>query len=99
MMRELLDLYASDYSAAEQKLSGLEDDQSSIHYPTVFLYIGDEAGHAIEPMIQSNELKWDNNAALFISMSRRVKQMLPLEVQVINYRHTMGQILIDLSRR
>lgn len=64
MMRELLDLYASDYSAAEQKLSGLEDDQSSIHYPTVFLYIGDEAGHAIEPMIQSNELKWDNNAGV-----------------------------------
>jgi hypothetical protein len=64
MMRELLDRFASDYSAAEQKLSGLEDDQSSIHYPTVFLFIGDEAGHAIEPMIHSNELKWDNNAGV-----------------------------------
>lgn len=63
-MRVILDRYAADYSAAEQKLSGLEDDQSSIHYPTVFLFIGDEAGHAIEPMIFSNELKWDNNAGV-----------------------------------
>ncbi|WP_139993030.1 transcription initiation factor TFIID [Paenibacillus paridis] len=63
-MRALLDRFASDYSAAEQKLSGLEDDQSSIHYPTVFLFVGDEAGDAIEPMIRSNEQKWDNNAGV-----------------------------------
>ncbi|MFD0716419.1 transcription initiation factor TFIID [Paenibacillus sp. GCM10027626] len=63
-MRELLERFASDYSAAEQQISGLEDDQSSIHYPTVFLFIGDEAGHAIEPMIHSNEQKWDNNAGV-----------------------------------
>ncbi|WP_053375315.1 transcription initiation factor TFIID [Paenibacillus sp. FJAT-27812] len=63
-MRVALGQYAADYSASEQKLSGLEDDQSSIHYPTVFLFIGDEAGQAIEPMIRSNELKWDNNAGV-----------------------------------
>ncbi|WP_188990815.1 transcription initiation factor TFIID [Paenibacillus nasutitermitis] len=63
-MRAMLERFASDYSAAEQQISGLEDDQSSIHYPTVFLYIGDEAGHAIDPMIQSNEMKWDNNAGV-----------------------------------
>ncbi len=59
-----MDRFASDYSAAEQKLSGLEDDQSSIHYPTVFLFIGDETGDAIEPMIRSNQQKWDNNAGV-----------------------------------
>lgn len=59
-----MDQFATDYSAAEQKLSGREDDQSSLHYPTVFLFIGDEAGQAIEPMIRSNELKWDNNAGV-----------------------------------
>ncbi|MEV5025296.1 transcription initiation factor TFIID [Paenibacillus sp. LPE1-1-1.1] len=63
-MREMLDRFAADYSAAEHKLRGLEDDQSSIHYPTVFLFIGEEAGHAIEPMMRSNELKWDNNAGV-----------------------------------
>lgn len=63
-MRMLLERFAADYSAAEQKLSGLEDNQSSIHYPTVFLFIGDEAGEAIEPMIRSNALKWDNNAGV-----------------------------------
>lgn len=59
-----MDQFATDYSAAEQRLSGREDDQSSLHYPTVFLFIGDEAEHAIEPMIRSNELKWDNNAGV-----------------------------------
>lgn len=59
-----MDQFATDYSAAEQKISGRDDDQSSLHYPTVFLFIGDEAEHAIEPMIRSNELKWDNNAGV-----------------------------------
>lgn len=63
-MRVMLDQFAADYSASEQKLRGLEDDQSSIHYPTVFLFIGDEVEQAIEPMIRSNELKWDNNAGV-----------------------------------
>ncbi|OMF36933.1 transcription initiation factor TFIID [Paenibacillus sp. FSL H8-0548] len=63
-MRIVLDQYAADYSAAEQKLSGLEDDQSSIYYPTVFLFIGDEAEEAIAPMIRSNEQRWDNNAGV-----------------------------------
>ncbi len=60
-MRMQLDRYASDYSASELRRRGLQDDQSSIHYPTVFLYIGDEAGQAIEPMLRSNELQWDNS--------------------------------------
>ncbi|MBB3154769.1 hypothetical protein FHS16_004851 [Paenibacillus endophyticus] len=63
-MRELLNRFATDYSVSEHQLKGLEDDQSSIHYPTVFLFVGDEAGHAIEPMMRSNEQKWDNNAGV-----------------------------------
>ncbi|SFE76345.1 hypothetical protein SAMN04487969_106156 [Paenibacillus algorifonticola] len=63
-MRELLERYAADYAAAEQMLSGHGDDQSIIHYPTVFLYIGDEAGQAIEPMIQMNAAKWENSAGV-----------------------------------
>ncbi|WP_138752978.1 transcription initiation factor TFIID [Paenibacillus sinopodophylli] len=63
-MREMLNRFAAEYSAVEHKLKGLEDDQSSIHYPTVFLFVGDEARQAIEPMMRSNELKWDNNAGV-----------------------------------
>ncbi|MGR7942990.1 MULTISPECIES: transcription initiation factor TFIID [unclassified Paenibacillus] len=60
----MLEQFAADYSAAEQRLKGTEDDQSSIHFPTVFLYIGDEAGHAIGPMMKSNEWRWANNAGV-----------------------------------
>lgn len=76
--------FAVDYSAAEQKLSGLEDDQSSIHYPTVFLYIGDEAGQAIEPMIRSNELKWDNNAGvMYVHVASRANNDGVVSPQVV----------------
>ncbi|WP_232242865.1 transcription initiation factor TFIID [Paenibacillus sp. GSMTC-2017] len=60
----MIEQYAADYSAAEQRLKGTEDDQSSIHYPTVFLFIGDESEQAIEPMMKSNELRWANNAGV-----------------------------------
>ncbi|WP_028559396.1 hypothetical protein [Paenibacillus pinihumi] len=63
-MNVLLDRYAAGYAADELKQSGRGDDQSSIHYPTVFLFIGDETGEAIEPIIRSNEMKWDNNAGV-----------------------------------
>lgn len=74
-MRRELDRFAADYSAAEQKLSGQDDDQSSIHYPTVFLFIGDEAEQAIEPMMHSNEWKWDNNAGvMYVHVASRGKE-------------------------
>ncbi|WP_259391369.1 transcription initiation factor TFIID [Paenibacillus sp. 1011MAR3C5] len=60
----MVEQFAADYSAAEQSLKGTEDDQSSIHYPTVFLYIGDETEQAIEPMMKSNALRWANHAGV-----------------------------------
>ncbi|RXZ80492.1 transcription initiation factor TFIID [Paenibacillaceae bacterium] len=63
-MRMLLEQYAADYAVAKQKQSGRADDQSSIHYPTVFLFIGDETERAIQALIDSNALKWDNSAGV-----------------------------------
>lgn len=60
----MVEQFAADYSAAEQSLKGTEDDQSSIHYPTVFLYIGDDVETAIEPMMKSNALRWANHAGV-----------------------------------
>ncbi|MBJ6360959.1 transcription initiation factor TFIID [Paenibacillus sp. GCM10012307] len=76
-MNVLLDRYAAGYAADEQKQSGRGDDQSSIHYPTVFLFIGDGAGEAMEPMIRSNELKWDNNAGVvYLHVAARAAERL-----------------------
>lgn len=60
-MRAMLERYAAEYAAAEQRQSGRGDDQSSIHYPTVFLFIGDLAAEAIEPMILAHRQRWDNS--------------------------------------
>lgn len=63
-MKQLLDQFATEYSAAEDKLTGKGDDQSSIHYPTVYLFIGDKSADAIAPMMRINERKWDNSAGV-----------------------------------
>lgn len=60
-MRAMLERYAAEYAAAEQRQSGRGDDQSSIHYPTVFLFIGDLAAEAIEPMMLAHRQRWDNS--------------------------------------
>lgn len=56
--------FAADYAADQDKLSGKGDDQSSIHYPAVFLFIGDKSAGAIEPIMKINHGKWDNSAGV-----------------------------------
>ncbi|MCJ8012048.1 transcription initiation factor TFIID [Paenibacillus sp. KQZ6P-2] len=63
-MDQLLERYAAGYAADQDKLSGKGDDQSSIHYPAVFLFIGDKSAGAIEPMMSINHKKWDNSAGV-----------------------------------
>lgn len=63
-MDQLLERFAAGYAADQDKQSGKGDDQSSIHYPAVFLFIGDKAAGAIEPMMSINQKKWDNSAGV-----------------------------------
>lgn len=64
MTHTMVERFATEYAHDEDRLTGRDDNQSSIHYPTVFLFIGDKAGDAIEPMIRINERKWDNSAGV-----------------------------------
>ena len=63
-MKELLKRFATEYAIAEEKLDGREDDQSSIHYPAVFVFIGDKVSDAIEPIMEIHDKKWDNSAGV-----------------------------------
>ncbi|TVX88137.1 transcription initiation factor TFIID [Paenibacillus agilis] len=63
-MKQLLQQFADEYASAEEKLSGLADDQSSIHYPTLFLFIGDKSAEAVEQIARINAKKWDNSAGV-----------------------------------
>ncbi|WP_211350031.1 transcription initiation factor TFIID [Paenibacillus anaericanus] len=60
-IKNLLDSYAADYDRAEENLSGKGDDQSSIHYPALFLFIGDKSAEAAEQVMAMNNKKWDNS--------------------------------------
>lgn len=64
MTQTMVERFATEYARDEDRLTGRDDNQSSIHYPTVFLFIGDKSGDAIEPMIRINERKWDNSAGV-----------------------------------
>ncbi|AOZ92582.1 transcription initiation factor TFIID [Paenibacillus crassostreae] len=63
-MKEMLKKFAMDYAIAEDKLNGREDDQSSIHYPAVFVFIGDKVSEAIAPIMDIHDKKWDNSAGV-----------------------------------
>ncbi|WP_438351923.1 transcription initiation factor TFIID [Paenibacillus sp. FA6] len=63
-MKEMLEKFATEYAIAEEKMNGKEDDQSSIHYPAVFVFIGDKVSEAIEPIMEIHDKKWDNSAGV-----------------------------------
>lgn len=60
-MKQQLEQFALDYDRAEERLAGQGDDQSSIHYPALYLFIGDKAGEAIGSMKEIHDRKWDNS--------------------------------------
>lgn len=64
MIHNNLRRFAFDYASSEERQIDQGDDQSSIHFPTVFLFIGTKVSDAIAPIIQINERKWDNNAGV-----------------------------------
>lgn len=64
MVRQKLEHFAVEYDRIEERLTGRGDDQSSIHYPAVFLFIGDKSREAIQPIMQMNEKRWENSEGL-----------------------------------
>lgn len=63
-MNGILERFASSYAAAQESLTGKGDDQSSIHYPAVLLFIGDKTADAIGPIMKIHRQKWDNSAGV-----------------------------------
>ncbi|MCL6601747.1 MAG: tubulin-like doman-containing protein [Paenibacillus sp.] len=60
-MTNLLALsFAEQYAAREEALQHKGDGRSSIHYPALFLFLGEKVTSAIGPVLDSCERKWDN---------------------------------------
>ncbi|GGF84013.1 hypothetical protein GCM10010912_31500 [Paenibacillus albidus] len=52
--------YGEQYAAEEEAARSRGDGRSSIHYPALFLFVGDKVAPAIAPVLDSCERKWDN---------------------------------------
>jgi len=52
--------YAEQYAAREEAQQNKGDGRSSIHYPALFLFVGDKVAPAVGPVLDSCERKWDN---------------------------------------
>ncbi|WP_339317413.1 transcription initiation factor TFIID [Paenibacillus sp. FSL R10-2734] len=52
--------YGEQYAAQEEARRSKGDGRSSIHYPALFLFVGDKVAPAIGPVLDSCERKWDN---------------------------------------
>ncbi|KUP25593.1 transcription initiation factor TFIID [Paenibacillus sp. DMB5] len=64
MIRTEALVYAEQYAAHEEALHSKGDGRSSIHYPALFLFLGDKVSAAIEPVLMRCERKWDNAAGV-----------------------------------
>ncbi|MNW35145.1 hypothetical protein D3C74_121360 [compost metagenome] len=98
MVRHKLEQFATEYDRAEERLTGKGDDQSSIHYPAVFLFIGDKSREAIEPIMRMNEKKWENSEGLIYlhagsaeepAIDRALEYHIPVKVQKGANSHTL----------
>ncbi len=60
MIKTLALSYSEQYAVQEEAQRSKGDGRSSIHYPALFLFVGDKVAPAIGPVLDSCERKWDN---------------------------------------
>ena len=60
ILKRELEQYAARYAAEQERQGSQGDGRSSIHYPALFLFVGDLAAPAVSAVRDINQLKWDN---------------------------------------
>lgn len=60
MIREAAFTYADEYAAREEAQHSKGDGRSSIHYPALFLFVGEKCSEAAQGVLASCARKWDN---------------------------------------
>lgn len=59
-LKRNLEKYAAQYATEQERQGSLGDGRSSIHYPALFLFVGDQVAPAVSAVQEINRLKWDN---------------------------------------
>lgn len=89
-MREQLLRYAADYAAAEDQLIGSGDGRSSIHFPSVFLFIGDRMNPVMNTIADINRTKWDNSTGVTYIQIRSQEEHAAVDRSVDAIVHTIA---------
>ncbi|MCP3780666.1 transcription initiation factor TFIID [Paenibacillus sp. MZ03-122A] len=89
-MREQLLRYAADYAAAEDQLIGSGDGRSSIHFPSVFLFIGDRMNPVMNTIADINRTKWDNSTGVTYIQIRSQEDHAAVDRSVDAIVHTIA---------
>ncbi|WP_144554202.1 hypothetical protein [Bacillus sp. X1(2014)] len=63
-MRDLLQTYAHTFSNQLEKMTLEVNEQRSVNYPVVFLFLGDLVLDALKSIININEEKWNNSSGV-----------------------------------
>jgi hypothetical protein len=63
-MKEILEHFTNEYSMDMEKQISSNDEQSRLHYPLVFLFIGDKVAEAAEHILKFNREKWENHVGI-----------------------------------
>lgn len=60
VIKRKLEQFAASYAAEQERQGSLADGRSSIHYPALFLFVGDSVSPALPAVRAINRVKWDN---------------------------------------
>ncbi|OCA88076.1 hypothetical protein A8F94_09665 [Bacillus sp. FJAT-27225] len=81
-MDRVLQKYIDDYSGRQEKRNRAEDEQRSINNPVIFMFIGDQAGWALEATAKINDVNWHNSPG--------VAYFHAYQTSPANYRETVS---------
>ncbi|WKL04158.1 hypothetical protein Q0F98_13740 [Paenibacillus amylolyticus] len=77
-----LEKYAAQYAIEQERQGSLGDGRSSIHYPALFLFVGDLVAPAVSAVQEINRLKWDNgDGVVYVQIGTEDQEARPGETR------------------
>lgn len=77
-----LEKYAAQYAIEQERQGSLGDGRSSIHYPALFLFVGDLVAPAVSAVQEINRLKWDNgDGVVYVQIGTEDQKEHPVETR------------------
>ncbi|MDQ0659850.1 transcription initiation factor TFIID [Paenibacillus sp. W2I17] len=90
-----LEKYAVQYATEQEHQGSLGDGRSSIHYPALFLFVGDQVAPAVSAVREINRLKWDNgDGVVYVQIGTEDQEADPGETRNDGSSYDDGQVTL-----